>query len=63
MVKVMEVDIPRKRISLSIKQADDQGSTVPGKQVQRTVAPAKGKDLSALNMNDALAELKKKFGR
>jgi protein Tex len=63
MVKVMEVDIPRKRISLSIKQADEQGTTAPRKQVQRAVAPAKEKDLSALNMNDALAELKKKFGR
>jgi uncharacterized protein len=63
MVKVMEVDIPRKRISLSIKQADEQGTRAPGKQGQRTAAPAKDKDLSALNMNDALAELKKKFGR
>jgi protein Tex len=63
MVKVMEVDIPRKRISLSIKQADEQGTTAPRKQVQRAAAPAKEKDLSALNMNDALAELKKKFGR
>ncbi len=63
MVKVMEVDLPRKRISLSIKQADEQGSTAPRKPVQRAAAPAKEKDLSTLNMNDALAELKKKFGR
>ncbi len=63
MVKVMEVDLPRKRISLSIKQADEQGSTAPRKPVQRGAAPAKEIDLSTLNMNDALAELKKKFGR
>jgi uncharacterized protein len=63
MVKVMEVDLPRKRISLSIKQADEQGSTAPRKPVQRGAAQAKEKDLSTLNMNDALAELKKKFGR
>lgn len=62
MVKVMEVDIARKRISLSIKQADEQGS-VARKQIQRPAAVRPEKNLSSLNMNDALAELKKKFGR
>jgi protein Tex len=60
MVKVLEVDLARKRISLSIKQAEE--GEMP--RAKRDVKPAqKQSDLSALNMNDALSALKKKFGK
>ena len=64
-VKVTEVDIARKRIALSIKQAQEappapQRSRQPGKSLQ---PQRKGEDLSALSVNDALAALKKKFGK
>jgi uncharacterized protein len=67
-VKVMEVDIARKRIALSIKQTIE----APARE-QRTIRPkqfnnarptlTKVKDLPDLNVNDALALLKKKFGK
>jgi uncharacterized protein len=60
MVKVLEVDLLRKRISLSIKQAEEGGRA----KVKRDVKPMqKQNDLSALSMNDALSALKKKFGK
>jgi protein Tex len=61
-VKVLEVDLARKRISLSIKQAE----VAPVAGQRRGVKPApvtREKDLGALDMNDALAALKKKFGK
>jgi uncharacterized protein len=61
-VKVLEVDLARKRISLSIKQAE----AAPAGGQRRGVKPApvaREKDLGALDMNDALAALKKKFGK
>lgn len=64
MVKVLEVDMNRKRIALSIKQTQE----APAKQ-QRPVKggghqpKAKEKDMSGMNMNDALSMLKKKFGK
>jgi len=63
MVKVTEVDIPRKRIALSIKQTQEG---IPNKaahhrgKVQQT---AKAKPIEATNINDALNALKKKFGK
>ena len=76
MVKVMEVDVVRKRIALSIKQADSEGS---GSKVQgiSQKAPGSGLKQPALGtqqgfqaklkepetMEDALALLKKKFGK
>ncbi|MGN6568531.1 MAG: helix-hairpin-helix domain-containing protein, partial [Flavipsychrobacter sp.] len=64
-VKVMEVDVARKRISLSIKQAQE----APAKRER----PQQGKphnkdrkkepDTAGMNMNDALSLLKKKFGK
>lgn len=61
-VKVLEVDLPRKRIALSIKQTIE--APVRG---SRTNKPAtfkkKEEDLSTLSVNDALAALKKKFGK
>lgn len=67
-VKVMEVDIARKRIALSIKQTKD----APTKDIRKTnfqhpnnikPTPKKEQDLADLSVNDALALLKKKFGK
>jgi uncharacterized protein len=65
MVKVLEVDMSRKRIALSIKQTQE----APARQQQhgrggdRNRQPAREKDTSNINMNDALSMLKKKFGK
>ncbi len=63
-VKVMEVDILRKRIGLSIKQASTeervQGDRKPRRQEN---FKQKEEDLSSLSVNDALSALKKKFGK
>lgn len=63
-VKVLEVDMSRKRIALSIKQTQE----APARQQQgrggdRNRQPAREKDTSNMNMNDALSMLKKKFGK
>jgi uncharacterized protein len=64
-VKVMEVDIARKRIALSIKQTKD--APARNQKINRTnlsnPAPKKEQDLVDLSVNDALALLKKKFGK
>jgi uncharacterized protein len=62
MVKVLEVDIPRSRIALSIKQTQE----APARPQRtgnnnRTQHNRKQEDLSSMNVNDALAALKKKF--
>jgi uncharacterized protein len=67
-VKVMEVDIARKRIALSIKQTKDapskESKTIRSNVNQSTKpAPKKEQDLADLSVNDALALLKKKFGK
>lgn len=62
MVKVVEVDIARKRIALSIKQTQEapaRGTRLnknPNTKIQK-----KEEDLSNLSVNDALAALKNKF--
>jgi uncharacterized protein len=65
-VKVLEVDIVRKRIALSIKQTQP----VPTASAGNHAAPKKKNtirqqeaDLSNLNVTDALSMLKKKFGK
>ena len=72
MVKVLEVDLARKRISLSIKQADENGRperrplqkpAVRERSGARPAIKENQGDTSSLNMNDALALLKKKFGK
>ena len=72
MVKVLEVDLARKRISLSIKQAEEGGkserrpiqkSLSRERTNDRPVIKDRPKDLSSMDMNDALALLKKKFGK
>ena len=66
MVKILEVDLARKRISLSIKQADEGRKTErkpERKPVHKPVSREKEKDTSGMDMQDALAMLKKKFGK
>ena len=60
-VKVLEVDKQRKRIALSIKQAQE----APAKKERPAfkTQPKKEQDMAGMNMNDALNLLKKKFGK
>jgi uncharacterized protein len=67
-VKVMEVDISRKRIALSIKQTQDAPARVqrrgnPNQSNHTKPTPKKEQDQDDLSVNDALALLKKKFGK
>ena len=59
-VKVLEVDTARKRIALSIKQTLEAPSRSKKAEV-RSTKPSPQKDLSELNLNDALSALKNKF--
>ena len=60
-VKVLEVDVVRKRIALSIKQTEAAPAHQPRKPAQN-VQPAK-KEAAPATMQDALAALKNKFGK
>jgi uncharacterized protein len=65
-VKVMEVDIQRKRIGLSIRQADENRVPAGNNKKERDRARTEKKpaqDLSNMAMGDALSLLKKKFGK
>jgi len=63
-VKVMEVDVHRKRIGLSIKQASAEERVQGDKRSRKQESfKQKEEDLSALSVNDALSALKKKFGK
>ena len=72
LVKVLEVDLARKRISLSIKQADES-SRVERKPFKKELGQVIGRErivqkdkttnISSLDMNDALDLLKKKFSK
>ncbi len=68
-VKVLEVDIPRKRIALSIKQTQEipakNTSGFKPQNISNKFQPKakQPEDLSTLNVNDALNALKKKFGK
>lgn len=66
-VKVLEVDINRKRIALSIKEASEKGSLRPQQnQQQRPQQPRAAKppvQKDSETMGDALALLKSKFGK
>jgi uncharacterized protein len=61
MVKVTEVDIPRKRIALSIKQTQEPPAQLP--RSRRQEPRGKAVSTEAPNMMDALSSLKKKFGK
>lgn len=56
-VKVLEVDLARKRIALSIKQTQE-GTNKPQKKREKAK-----QDKAPRDMNDALSMLKKKFGK
>jgi uncharacterized protein len=62
-VKVMEVDIARKRISLSIKQASE--APVRTERTPKFKQPNKEKkeEVKPTSMSDALSMLKNKFGK
>jgi uncharacterized protein len=66
-VKVLEVDIQRKRIALSIKQTEEAPARnqrpAHGNKPPARSSNKKETDLSSLSVNDALAALKKKFGK
>jgi len=64
-VKVMEVDVARKRISLSIKQAQEAPAKRerPQQNKPHNKDRKKEPDVAGMNMNDALSMLKKKFGK
>jgi len=55
-VKVLEVDLVRKRISLSIKQTQEAPTTRQTKKPRREA-------VKELSMGDALSQLKSKFGK
>jgi len=66
-VKVLEVDVVRKRIALSIKQTETAPAHTgafkkSGVPPQRTVPSAPKEQTPPANMQDALAALKNKFG-
>lgn len=60
-VKVLEVDVARKRIALSIKQTQDMPAR--NERPKMKTDNKKAADLAGMNMNDALSMLKKKFGK
>ena len=64
-VKVMEVDIKRQRIGLSIRQAEEGGNASTGKPKRDNNRSQKNQspDLAGMAMGDALSLLKKKFGK
>lgn len=61
-VKVVEVDVARKRIALSIKQTQESPQR-PSKNNQRQQHSNRQVDLSEMNVQDALSVLKKKFAK
>jgi len=64
MVKVLEVDAARKRISLSIKQTQEAPARRErGGGQPRRDQHSKPKEVESANINDALNLLKKKFGK
>jgi uncharacterized protein len=68
-VKVVEIDLQRKRIALSIKQTEPAQAPQQRRENRNASKPQQGnskpqpKDLGNLNMQDALAALKNKFGK
>lgn len=59
-VKVLEVDVARKRIALSIKQAAEPGETSKKSKPSHKKSDS---DLSNMSVEDALSALKRKFGK
>ncbi len=68
MVLVTEIDVARKRIALSIKQAQEaparkEYAPVPRKDFNKPKERPKEKEATNLSMGDALSMLKNKFGK
>jgi predicted RNA-binding protein with RPS1 domain len=65
MVKVLEVDRQRGRISLSIRQATDPPArgARPQDKARRPEKSRQEPDLSSMDLKDALGALKRKFSR
>jgi protein Tex len=61
MVKVLEVDKPRKRISLSIRQATAPGPDRPRERNERRNPEKPRREIADMPMDDALSALKNKF--
>jgi uncharacterized protein len=63
-VKVLEVDRERKRIALSVKQAEEGLVTSKGPVLKpRPANGGRQPDMAGMDMQDALAQLRKKFGK
>jgi uncharacterized protein len=62
-VKVLEVDIPRKRIALSIKQTQEMPDRQESQRKSYQLNRPKQTENESGNMHDALNLLKKKFGK
>ncbi len=68
MVKVLEIDLERKRIALSIKQTQEKPANQPRQQFQQQrpniiQKKVQEQSMADLPMGDALSLLKKKFGK
>jgi len=62
-VKVLEVDLSRKRIALSIKQTQEAPAKNNANSKFKGQNSKREPDMANMNMNDALSMLKKKFGK
>ena len=63
MVKVMEVDLPRKRIALSIKQTQESPTRNQRPAKSNYANSSKPKENETASMEDAISLLRKKFGK
>ena len=63
MVKITEVDIPRKRIALSIKQTQEAPAKKGSNRQYNNDRAKPQQPVESNNINDALSLLKKKFGK
>ena len=63
MVKVMEVDLARKRIALSIKQTQEAAPRTQRPQKGNHQNSTRQKETETARMEDAISLLRKKFGK
>ena len=62
-VKILEVDVARKRIALSIKQTEEAPERSQKSGVKSEKFDRKPKEMAEMSVEDALSLLKKKFGK
>lgn len=62
-VKIVEIDVPRKRIALSIKQTEEKPANTKKPSGQPKQHPAGPKEPGERSVQDALQSLKKRFGK